>query len=177
MVQNDSECSDSADDELDDDKPMNSESDEGEGEAMKAHKTPGSSADVTPDPDLCTYTIVGDNVDKNIKPRDMRIDKQVTSMHAFHMYATKDRVDASTLPDDKPVQDLEAIPISTFMPSIGDSIVLRENYVTLVSRVLVKHLKYFSSFIKCVPEHIKHEHSAEMAKKSEIVSITFDCWC
>ena len=156
---------------------MNSESHEGEGEAMKAHKTPGSSADVTPDPDLCTYTIVGDNVDKNIKPRDMRIDKQVTSMYAFHMYATKDRVDASTLPDDKPVQDLEAIPISTFMPSIGDSIVLRENYVTLVSRVLVKHLKYFSSFIKCVPEHIKHEHSAEMAKKSEIVSITFDCWC
>ena len=55
-------------------------------------------------------------------------------------------------------------------------ILLRENYVTLVSRVLVKHLKYFSSFTKCVQEHIEHEHSAEMAKKSEIVSITFDCW-
>ena len=173
LVHNDSECSDSAVDELDEDEPMNSESDEGEGEAMKAHKTLGSSTDVTPDPEnpLCTYTIVGDNVDKNIKPRDMRIDKQVTSMHAFHMYATKDRVDASSLPDDKPVRDLEAVPISTFMPSIGDSIILRENY--LVSRVLVKHLKYFSSFTKCVPEHIEHEHSAEMAKKSEIVSTTF----
>ena len=117
MVQNDSECSDSAADELDDDEPMNSESDEG-GEAMKTHKTPGSSADVTPDPDLCTYTIVGDNVDKNIKPRDMRIDKQVTSMHAFHMYATKDRVDASTLPDDKPVQDLEPFPFQPLCPRL-----------------------------------------------------------
>ena len=42
------------------------------------------------------------------------IDKQVTSMHALHMYAAKDRVDASSLPDDKPVRDLEAVPISTF---------------------------------------------------------------
>ena len=43
-------------------------------------------------------------------------------MHAFHMHATKDRVDASGLPDDKPVRDLEAILILIFMPSIGDSI-------------------------------------------------------
>ena len=47
----------------------------------------------------------------------------------FHMYAAKDCVDGSSLPDDKPVRDLEAVPISTFMPSIADSIVLRENYV------------------------------------------------
>lgn len=73
-------------------------------------------------------------------------------MHALHMYAAKDRVDASSLPDDKPVRDLEAVPISTFMPSIADSIVLRENYVRLMSRVLVKHLKYFSSFAECVPD-------------------------
>ena len=39
----------------------------------EAHETLGSSTDVTPDPEkpLCTFTIVGDNEDKNIKPRDM----------------------------------------------------------------------------------------------------------
>ena len=91
MVQNDSECSDSADDELDNDEPMNSESDEGEGEAMKAHKTPGFSADVTLDNDLCTYTIIGDNVDKNVKPRDMRIDKQLSNINACFSHACNKR--------------------------------------------------------------------------------------
>ena len=105
----------------------------------------------------------------------MRVDKQVASIHAFHMYATKDRVDVSEVPNEKPVGNLETTPISTVVPSIGDSIVLRENYVTLVSRVLVKHLNYFSPFANCVPEHIQHEHSAEMANKSEIVSVTFNC--
>ena len=66
---------------------------------------------------MCTFTIIGDNGDQNIKPRDMWFDKQVTSIHAFHMYAAKDYVDGSSLPDDKPVRDLEAVPISTFMSS------------------------------------------------------------
>ena len=160
------------------DDQMNGESDEGEWEEMKIGKSPGPNKDGTPDhgDPLCSYTIIGD-VDKNVKPRDMRVDKQVASIHAFHMYVTKDHVDASRVPNDKPVGNLETTPISTFVPSISDNIVLLENYITLVSRVLVKHLKYFSPFADCAPEHIQHEHSAEMANKSEIVSVTLVNYC
>lgn len=182
LPQDESDCSDLASispsckssGALTEEEQVNSESDDGEWERMEDDETPGLNRNEASHQEnsLCTYTIVGDNVDKNIKPRDMRIDKQVDSLHAFHMYATKDRIDASRLPDEKPVGDLETTPISTFVPSVGDNIVLRENYVTLVSRVLVKHLKYFYPFADCVPEHIQHEHSAEMARKSEIVSIT-----
>lgn len=56
------------------DDQMNGESDEGEWEEMEIGKSPGPNRDGTPDhgDPLCSYTIIGDKVDKNVKPRDMR---------------------------------------------------------------------------------------------------------
>lgn len=34
-----------------------------------------------------TYKLVGDNIDKSVKPREMRIDHQTHSLHYFHTYA------------------------------------------------------------------------------------------
>ena len=36
------------------------------------------------------YTLVGDNIDKNVTPWYMRVDKQVESIHAWHLYTTLD---------------------------------------------------------------------------------------
>lgn len=33
-----------------------------------------------------TYKIVGDDIDKSVKPRDMRINNQTKSIHYFHSY-------------------------------------------------------------------------------------------
>ncbi len=41
---------------------------------------------------LTTFKIVGDNIDKNVKPRDMRSDYQTRSLHYFHAYAVRDRL-------------------------------------------------------------------------------------
>eukprot|EP00731_Ephydatia_muelleri_P005283 Em0002g1459a len=41
----------------------------------------------------CGFCLVGDNVDKTIGPRDMRLNNQSKSLHFFHVYAVKDRVD------------------------------------------------------------------------------------
>ena len=43
--------------------------------------------------------IVGDNIDKNVKPRFMRSDHQGKSLHYFHCYAVQDRFDLS-MPED-----------------------------------------------------------------------------
>lgn len=37
----------------------------------------------------CVYIIVGDNIDKRIVPRNMRLNHQVKSLHYFHAYACK----------------------------------------------------------------------------------------
>ena len=39
-----------------------------------------------------TISITGDNLDKNVKPRDMRISNQVKSLHLFHSVAPLSRV-------------------------------------------------------------------------------------
>ena len=38
------------------------------------------------------FKIVGDNVDKNVKPRFMHIHSQTRSLHYFHAYAVKDHL-------------------------------------------------------------------------------------
>ena len=43
--------------------------------------------DASSSPSTSTYIIVGDNVDKTVSPRDMRVDNQVQSLHYFQSYA------------------------------------------------------------------------------------------
>ena len=44
-----------------------------------------------------SYKIVGDNIDKNIRASFQRIDHQTKSIHYFHTFAAKDRIDFSNL--------------------------------------------------------------------------------
>ena len=54
---------------------------------------------------LPAFKIVGDNIDKYVKPREMRLDAQSKSMHYFNFYAVKSRVDVSKLPDEPCLPD------------------------------------------------------------------------
>ena len=51
---------------------------------------------------VCGVKIVGDNIDKTVHTRFMRVDKQGSSLHYFHAYAAQDRFDL-TMPEDVPV--------------------------------------------------------------------------
>ena len=49
---------------------------------------------------------------------------------------------------------------------------LKRNYAILLSQVIVKFIPYFTSdYNELLTKHIPHEHSTEMATKSEIVSV------
>ena len=121
------------------------------------------------------YKLVGDNLDKNVKPRYRRIDHQTLSLHFFHCYAVKDRIDLSHVSDDpnpflfKPISELE---VEQLLPSASDSQAIMQNFGILVSRVLVEELPYFNTtFEDVVEKHIKHLYYEEMSKKSETVSM------
>ncbi len=117
-----------------------------------------------------SYIIVGDNLDKNVKPRDMRIDHQVKSMHWFHSYAVSDRVEIGDLCGDGHIGDVTTLPISAVLPTVTDCVQMRKHYICLTARLIVQNLPYFAPLQKCVPAHIPHRYSEEMAKKSVIVS-------
>lgn len=117
------------------------------------------------------YILVGDNLDKNITPRDMRTEHQVKSIHYFHSYAAHDRIKLPGLSDTPPECNICSLPISTFLPSISDCTALRANYIILAARVIVDKLPHFSSLHDCVTRNIPHLYTKAMQEKSVIVSV------
>lgn len=66
------------------------------------------------------FILVGDNWNKTINPRDMRIDHQTQSMNYFHSYAALDRIDFSGFSSSERVGDISSLPVSAFVPSAVD---------------------------------------------------------
>lgn len=124
-----------------------------------------------------TYKLVGDNIDKNIRPREMRSDYQTRSLHYFHTYAVCDRVDMSNFSEEVPLVTMNSIALQDLLPTSSDECMMRDNFVVLVGRTLAKNMPFFSKFCKGQRRHISHEFSKEMAQKSEVVGFTFNVCC
>ena len=75
----------------------------------------------------CGYIVVGDNIDKRIVPRNMRLEHQVQSLHYFHAYAALNCVNSLHLDDTKRIGDIKQLPLSTFLLSPEDCSTLRDN--------------------------------------------------
>ena len=97
------------------------------------------------------YILTGDNIDKNVTPRDMRMDYQTKSLHYLHVYAALNRIDITDLNEDAPTSRLlHNLQISAFPPSVADCKALRDDYIVLFARVICGTLTAFSSFQECV---------------------------
>ena len=77
------------------------------------------------------FKIIGDNVDKNVKPSFMRINTSTPSLHYFHSYAVLDRVDLSGIPDIQPPGTCDLLAL---LPSSGDVDMLKQHFSVLISR-------------------------------------------
>ena len=120
---------------------------------------------------LPTYKLVGDNIDKNIRPRDVRINSQTVSLHYYHSYALRDRIDLTSLEDSPSLPDMEGIRLENFLPTLQDEETIKGNFQHLIARVLIRDVKYFEKYWKnCIDKHIDHEYSHEMSQRSEVVS-------
>lgn len=120
------------------------------------------------------FVIVGDNIDKRVTPRNMRIDHQVQSLHYFHSYASKNRIQTDHLDDDRRIKNINDLALSDILPSVEDCSSIRNNFTVLVARVIVKYLSHFSMFKKAVTNHIQHQYSRQMEEKSTVVSIMYN---
>ena len=125
------------------------------------------------------YKLVGDNIDFTVKARYMRTDgRQDQSLHFFHSYAIRDRIDLSKFPFQSSPRVTHPTSFSNFetmalemLPSSLDDVTLSKNIATIVSRVLFENMPFFKSTFKdVVTWHIQHKHYEDMSKKSEVVS-------
>ncbi len=120
------------------------------------------------------FHLCGDNIDKNIKQRYFRTDKPsgTKSLHYFHYYAVKDRIDFSGM-GEEPFKcsqaDLKQVALS-LLPTYEDDTALQENICTMISRVLCNNIPYFKqSFDGAIDWHIEHKYYHELSQPSEWV--------
>ena len=118
-----------------------------------------------------TYKLVGDNIDKTVKPRDMRIGSQTQSLHYFHAYAVKDRIDVSHMEDQPSLPSLESMDMTTILPNEQDHKAMKGLFSIHVARVLIKFMPFFAKFCSGLERHIKHDFFEQMSQKSEVVSV------
>ena len=118
-----------------------------------------------------SFKLVGDNIDKTVKPREMRMDAQSKSLHYFNAYAVKNRLSTAELEDNPSLHDFSTFQASTLLPSEADLTAIQKNLAVLTSRVLKKHFPFFAKFGVKMERHIKHKHYKQMCRKSDVVCI------
>ena len=120
------------------------------------------------------YRLVGDNIDKTVRARYIRADRSCNrSLHYFHSFALKNRIDFSHLPDVYPHTCLPSphqLSLS-LLPSKDDDKALVNSFIVHVSRILATHMPFFKvAFEDVVEWHMKHPYYDQMSQVSEVVS-------
>ena len=118
------------------------------------------------------FKIVGDNIDKTVRPRFMRSDSQVKSLHYFQSYAVRDRINLTNVSDSPPLPSNDPDLLS-LLPSSNDITTIQHLFEIHVARIVIEHIPFMkSAFSDVVDWHIHHEYYEEMETKSDIVSST-----
>ena len=144
-----------------------------------SHTCSTSSQEFSPTPVtkplLTTFKIVGDNIDKSVKPRHETSQDHTKSLHYFHSFAVRDRQDVTHIEDFPCLPDKDNIDVNIILPSEEDKENIMNNMAILMGRVIQKHCIFFKTHVKRVQSHIPHMYSKEMSMKSEVVSGIVTC--
>ena len=75
------------------------------------------------------FVIVGDNIDKNVRPSFQRIDRKTDSWHCFHSYAVYNRINVLNLKDSIPSGEVSS---ASVLPNMADLQKIHKDFETLV---------------------------------------------
>lgn len=116
------------------------------------------------------FKIIGDNLDRNIKPRHQRFDRQTRSLHFFNSYAVLDRCNFAALSDEVEAVQQPAFDISLFLPDDNDLKEITHNFSIIIGRIAHKYIPAFAKIPGISVQHITHKHHVEMSQKSKVVN-------
>ena len=111
-------------------------------------------------------------MDKQRRVRDLRSNNTGQMVHMFSILVGQSRTPAPELLHiGGDISVLDRLSTQSFLPSISDVGKVKENLVTIISRVLTRYITSLVPFAKIVQQHIHHQYSAEMAQKSEVYAL------
>jgi len=73
-----------------------------------------------------TYKLVSDSIDKNVQPREIRAYNQTRSLHYFHTYSVRNRIDQPTFSDEVKIPNTSSIQVDNFLPTQFDEKVIKK---------------------------------------------------
>ena len=115
--------------------------------------------------------LVGDNIDRTVRPRQQRLNQQTQSLHYFNTMAVQDRIDISNLSDEcKTPTELANFDVASLLPTEADLESIQDNFAILLSRKLVKFIPALQALQPAAVTHLNHQYSTEMSQKSTVVS-------
>jgi len=95
-----------------------------------------------------------------------------SDFHWIVQYLTFDRVSSTGLDDEKPIVDnMDDFHNSNYLLDQGEVELMKQDFIVLVSRVLIEFFPFLEPLKSIIPQHIDHQHSNEMAQKSNIISL------
>ena len=115
------------------------------------------------------FKLWGDNVDKKRKVRDIRSNHQGDMLQMYSILAGKSRIPEKSLARTGTVASLKSLHSISFLPTREDILIVKNNLVILVSRILTQYIQGLSYLAKSIPQHIKCRYSKEMSLKSEVI--------
>ena len=122
----------------------------------------------TPD---CGRKMVFDNLDYSQEVHWMTEDHQNTDCHFVTAVLTEKRMAGKELSTETPQSVLLEMENGNCLPSALDNARQRDNYVKLVERIIVNNIPCLEYLASACTNHIPHQYSGEMRKKTDTVSM------
>ena len=110
--------------------------------------------------------------------RNRCINKQTNSLHCFHLYAVKDRIDFSGISDDIIfMMPVKSLPFNLLLHSSSEKQSMLQNFTAMIVRVLIEEIQLFkNAFGDIVPKLIAHNlfkrDDNHIRVVSELISLT-----
>ena len=112
------------------------------------------------------FVVAFDNIDIELKRKSMTLSAQNRNFHWVNHKMVTNRISGNELAADRPKTDLLKVQNLKFIPTLVDHQQQRENYIVLVSRMLVDYFDALEPLNEICIKHIPHKYHKEMSQKS-----------
>ena len=99
------------------------------------------------------FRLVGDNINWSVGVHDQRLDHRSRMFHAFGSAVLVQNVSFDYLSDVATQIHYSVAPVQLFIPSVEEINAIKEEDVTIVTKVAARHISLFQLFKDRVPKH------------------------